>query len=190
MVNNNFSPIVISGPSGAGKTELIDYLKKRDSIFEEAPGVTTRPRRVGETGNTDFITMDEFKRHIENDELIQYAKYNDNYYGTLKTALGLLHCKQVLFNMSYNGTMSLKRLRPDSSLIYVLPPTKEEIIRRMGDRDKRRYQIGVEQTLISYTKDLEHLYDDFMSIFERRASSQERSLKLEKNRDFMRRFYN
>ena len=149
MVNNNFSPIVISGPSGAGKTELIDYFKKRDSIFEEAPGVTTRPRRVGETGNTDFITMDEFKRHIENDELIQYAKYNDNYYGTLKTALGLLHCKQVLFNMSYNGTMSLKRLRPDSSLIYVLPPTKEEIIRRMGDRDKRRYQIGLEQTLNS-----------------------------------------
>ena len=201
MNNNvNFSPIIISGPSGAGKTELIEYLKRRNDIFEEAPGVTTRERRVGETGNTDFVSIDKFLYYIDKGELIQYAKYNNNYYGTLKSALELLKYKQVLFNMGFNGTMQLKQLRPDSSLIYILPPTKEELIKRMKDRDIRRYKIGTEQTiksidvydylLISYTNNLELLYNDFMSIYLQEESSKTKSLKLIKNKEFMKNFYN
>ncbi len=199
MNDNGYSPIVLSGPSGAGKTELIDYLISKDNIFEEAPGITTRERRPGEVGNTEFVTMKEFLELKEHDQLIQYAEYNGNYYGTLKSALNLLQYKQVLFNMGYAGTMALKELRPDSSLIYILPPTKEEIIKRMGNRGKERYGLGMEQTmnsidiydylLISYTNNLEYLYDDFMDIFLDNEKGKEKSLTLTKNKDFMRNFY-
>ena len=200
MLNHDFSPIIISGPSGAGKNKLIDYLISKDIIFEEAPGVTTRERRVGEVGNTDFISVDEFLQYIHDDQLIQYAQFNGNYYGTLKTSLDLLKEKQVLFNMGLNGTKALKELRPDSSLFYILPPNKEELIRRMGNRGRQRYELGRDQTmqsidlydflLISYTDNLELLYDDFMSVYTNEESGKEKSLKLERNKRFMRNFYN
>lgn len=200
MKDKDFSPIVLSGPSGAGKNELIDYLKTKDIIFDEAPGITTRKRRLGESGNTDFISEEEFLKYLENDELIQYAIYNGNYYGTIKTSLDLLKEKQLLFNMGLDGTKSLKKIRPDSSLIYILPPNKEELIRRMGDRGIERYDIGYKQTLnsidlydyllISYTDDLDLLYNDFMNIYLNKEEGKEKSLKLVKNKNFMRNFYN
>ena len=200
MKDKDYSPIVISGPSGAGKNELIDYLKSKDIIFDEAPGVTTRKRRLGESGNTDFISEEEFLKYLENDELIQYAIYNGNYYGTIKTSLDLLKEKQLLFNMGLDGTKSLKKIRPDSSLIYILPPNKEELIRRMGDRGIERYDIGYKQTLnsidlydyllISYTDDLDLLYNDFMNIYLNKEEGKEKSLKLVINKNFMRNFYN
>jgi len=196
----NFSPIVFSGPSGAGKNELIDYIVKREPLFEEAWGMTTRSRRPGEGGHTQFVSKEDFRKAIHNNELIQYAEYNGNYYGTSKSALDLLQYKQILFNMGFDGTMSLKKIRPDSALIYILPPTKEELLRRMGNRGRERFQIGREQTmksigvydylLISYTDCLDELYDDFMNIFEGTEKGQEKSLKLQKNIDFMRKFYN
>lgn len=200
MKDKDFSPIIISGPSGAGKNELIDYLKTKNIIFDEAPGITTRKRRLGESGNTDFISNEEFLKYIENDELIQYAIYNGNYYGTIKSSLDLLKKKQLLFNMGLDGTKSLKKIRPDSSLIYILPPNKDELIRRMGNRGIERYDIGYRQTLnsidlydyllISYTDDLDLLYNDFMNVYLNKEEGKEKSLKLVKNRNFMRNFYN
>ena len=196
---NGFTPIVLSGPSGAGKTDLIDYLQEKDSIFLEAPGFTTRPRRPGETGNTDFITLEEFQNYIKQDALIQYAEYNGNYYGTLKSALGLLQEKQVLFNMGFAGSKAMKLLRPDSALIYILPPTYEELMRRMGNRGAERIEIGRIQTLnsidvydyllISYTGERERLVHDFMDIYTEEERGKEKSLRLTKNQDFMRNFY-
>lgn len=195
-----FSPIIFSGPSGAGKTELIDYLVKKDFIFEEAAGMTTRPRRPNEVGNTRFVSKEEFREAIHNNELIQYSEYNGNYYGTSKSALSLLQYRQELFNMGFDGAMSLKKIRPDSLLIYILPPNKEELLRRMGNRGRERYAIGRDQTmksigvydylLISYTDKLDQLYDDFMNVFEQNEKGKENSLQLTKNRDFMRKFYN
>ena len=200
MINNKFSPIILSGPSGAGKTELIEYIKKMNNNFEEAPGITTRPRREGEYGNTSFVSEDEFKDYINKDKLIQYTTFNGNYYGTLKTALDLLDSKQAIFNMGLDGAKSLKKLRPDAKLIYILPPSKDEVIRRMGNRDKKRYELGIDQTnksvdlydylLISYTDNLEKLYEDFTNIYLNKESSKENSLKLEKNKNFMKNFYN
>lgn len=196
-MKSNYSPIVISGPSGAGKSELIDFLEKKDEIFMDAPGVTTRAKRENEMGNIEFISIDEFKRLIENDKLIQYAKYNGNYYGTLKYSLKLLQNRQLLFNIGLEGAKKIKQLCPNSQLIYILPPNKDEIIRRMGNRGSERYEIGVNQTmnsidlydylLISYTNELENIYEDFMNIYENKSN--EKSLKLTRNRNFMRDFY-
>lgn len=196
-MKSNYSPIVISGPSGAGKSELIDFLEKKDEIFMDALGVTTRAKRENEMGNIEFISIDEFKRLIENDKLIQYAKYNGNYYGTLKSSLKLLQNRQLLFNMGLEGAKKIKQLCPNSQLIYILPPNKDEIIRRMGNRGSERYEIGINQTmnsidlydylLISYTNELENIYEDFMNIYENKSN--EKSLKLTRNRNFMRDFY-
>ena len=200
LKKDNFSPIIISGPSGAGKTELIDYLVKKDIVFAEAPGMTTRSRRPGEEGATQFVSKEEFRKAIHNDELIQFSEYNGNYYGTSKSALSLLQYRQILFNMGFDGAMALKKIKPESALIYILPPNKEELLRRMGDRGRERYAIGRDQTmksigvydylLISYTNSMNLLYDDFMNVWEGTEKGKEKSLQLTKNRDFMRKFYN
>ncbi len=196
-MKNNYSPIIISGPSGAGKTELIDYLETKDENFMDAPGVTTRAKRNKEKGNLKFVSLNEFKELIEQEKLIQYTKYNNNYYGTLKSSLRLLQNKQLLFNIGLEGAIKIKRLCPTSKLIYILPPNKEEIIKRMGDRGIERYELGIRQTmqsidlydylLVSYTNELEYVYEDFMNIYENKDES--KSLKLIKNQNFMKNFY-
>lgn len=196
-MKNNYSPIIISGPSGAGKTELIDYLETKDENFMDAPGVTTRAKRNKEKGNLKFVSLNEFKELIEQEKLIQYTKYNNNYYGTLKSSLRLLQNKQLLFNIGLEGAIKIKQLCPTSKLIYILPPNKEEIIKRMGDRGIERYELGIRQTmqsidlydylLVSYTNELEYVYEDFMNIYENKDES--KSLKLIKNQNFMKNFY-
>ena len=71
MENQKYSPIVLSGPSGAGKTEIIDYIENKNDEFKEAMGITTRARRPNEQGKMKFITLEEFEQEIQNNRLIE-----------------------------------------------------------------------------------------------------------------------
>lgn len=200
MKNKENSPIVLSGPSGAGKTELLEYIEQRNPLFLEATGCTTRQRRENEIGRMHFLTREEFEKLIATNQLIEYTTYNGNYYGVSKTEFNKLDKYHLMFNVGYSSAAIIKELYNDTFMIYLLPPTKEELRRRIGDRGEERYRLGIEETvkhcfkydylLLSQTDDLNETYNDFMDIIEEKNSAMQKRLVLAKNRDFVKNFYN
>ena len=199
MSGKLYNPIVITGPSGSGKTELIDYVEKNYSDFMEADGVTTRPRRDNELGRMGFLTRDEFEKLIAADKLIDYCIYNNNYYGTPKSEFEKLKFYHLMFNVTYSSAKVIKELYDKTTMIYLLPPTKEELLRRLGNREYERYLLGIQETmnfalkydylLLSLTNDLKTTAEDFMDIVSQNPNSQQKRLVLAKNRNFVNNFY-
>lgn len=130
--------IVISGPSGVGKgticKRLVDELDLKIST-----SMTTRNMREGEVDGIDyyFTNKDDFEKRIKNGEFIEYASYNDNYYGTLKKEVEdrLENGDNVICEIEVQGAMQIKKLFPNSILIYILPPSFEELRNRLIHRD-------------------------------------------------------
>ncbi len=193
------NPIVISGPSGSGKSVLIDYIEKNYPDFLEATGVTTRAKRANEIGKMDFITIEQFEKLILENGLIEYCIYNNNYYGVSKKEFQKLTDYHLMFNVGYSSAREIKNLYPNTSMIYLLPPTKEELLRRLGNRGHERYLIGMNETmnsafnydylLVSLTDNLCDTTADFMDIVNQKSESKKRKLILAKNKDFINNFY-
>ncbi len=199
MNNFKYPPIVISGPSGAGKSEFIEFVEKNNPLFLEAMGSTTREKRPIEHGKMHFISKDEFEKLILSGELIEYTKYNGNYYGVSKKEFEKLTDYYMIFNVGYSSAKIIKSLHQNTRMIYLLPPTKEELLERIGDRGYERYLLGIEETvkyalkyeylLLSITNDLETTYNDFMDIVDQNSEAQQKKLILAKNKDFINSFY-
>lgn len=193
------SPIVITGPSGVGKDALIRYVESNNSEYLEAIGATTRKKRKIETGKMIFLTRKKFEYLIQTNSLIEYTIYNGNYYGVAKSEFEKLKEYHVMFNVGYSSARIIKETFNDTFMIYLLPPNKEELLRRIGDRGYERYLIGIEETmknafkydylLISQTDDLESTYADFLDIVSKTHVSQQLRLTRAKNIDFVRNFY-
>lgn len=198
-MDKEYSPIVISGPSGAGKSELISYIEKRNNLFLEATGCTTRERRQNEVGRMDFVSKNYFENLIKNDELIEYCIYNGNYYGVPKSELLKLAQNYLIFNVNYGSAKVIRQLRDNAMLIYLMPPTKGELLKRIGQRGEERYRIGIEDTmnyalnydylLISQTDNFDLIYDDFLDIAYQKDESKSKKLIHAKNKDFINNFY-
>lgn len=199
MKEKRYSPIVLSGPSGSGKSDLIDYIEKKNPLFLEATGSTTRAKRENETGRMNFLTKERFNELILSDNLIEYCIYNGNYYGVSKEEFLKLRSYHLIFNVGYSSAKIIKKEYDDTFMIYLLPPTKEELLRRMGSRDLERYKLGIEETmknafnyeylLLSLTNDLESTYYDFMDIISQNDKANQKRLTLSKNIDFINNFY-
>ncbi len=193
------SPIVISGPSGAGKSELIEYVEKKYPTFLEATGITTREKRKVEVGRMYFVSKEEFQQLIISNDLIEYCVFNNNYYGVPKSEFEKLKEYHLMFNVGYSSAREIKNIYDDTKMIYLLPPTSEELIRRLGDRGKERYIIGIQEMmdyafeydylLISITNNLQQTADDLMDIVNQKNTAQQKKLILAKNRDFVNNFY-
>ena len=200
MEKIEYSPIVISGPSGSGKSVLIEYIEKQNPLFLEATGSTTRQKRDIETGRMHFISKQEFELLIQTGRLIEYCIYNGNYYGVSKDEFEKLQDNYLIFNVGYSSAKVIKSMYHDTYMIYLLPPTKEELLRRLGDRGQERYELGIQETmnnalkfdylLLSQPNDLETTYNDFMEIIEQKSPSKQKKLILAKNRNFINNFYN
>ena len=199
MSKYKYSPIVLTGPSGSGKSVLIDYIEKHDPLFLEATGSTTRKKRDNEIGKMYFISKDEFKKLILSNQLIEYCIYKDNYYGVSKEEFKKLNDNYMIFNVGYLSGKVIKSLYDDSFMIFLLPSSKEELLRRIGNRGMERCRLGMEETLqnalkydfllISLTNDLENTFCDFMDIINNNSKSKQKRLILAKNRDFINNFY-
>ena len=200
MEKFEYSPIVISGPSGSGKSVLIEYIENQNPLFLEATGSTTRQKREIETGRMYFISKQEFELLIQTGRLIEYCIYNGNYYGVSKDEFEKLQDNYLIFNVGYSSAKVIKSMYQNTYMIYLLPPTKEELLRRLGDRGQERYELGIQETLnnalkfdyllLSQPNDLETTYNDFMEIIEQKSPSKQKKLILAKNRDFINNFYN
>jgi len=152
--------IVLSSPSGAGKTTLVKMLSNLDN-FEVSISHTTRQPRPTETSNKDyfFVNEDEFKRLIKNEEFLEYAKVFNNFYGTTRTPVidKLDKGKNVLFDIDWQGADQIKNKKLDYKLItfFILPPSKEELFERLSNRDMKDKLI-VEERMKQFERDVLH----------------------------------
>ena len=131
------SLFVISGPSGTGKGTVCARLLKEDNIFLSI-SATTRDKRVGETeGVTYYYTNTEnFEKMIKNGEMLEYAVYGGNYYGTPKKAVCdmLDSGKNVILEIEAQGALKVKEQMPEAILIFVVPPSIKELKKRLKER--------------------------------------------------------
>ena len=152
--------IILSSPSGAGKTTLVKLLSESDN-FEVSISHTTRQTRPNETPNEDyfFINEHEFKRLIKNEEFLEYAKVFNNFYGTTRTPVidKLDKGKNVLFDIDWQGADQIKNKNLDYKLIsfFILPPSKEILFERLSNRDMKDKLIA-EERMKQFERDVLH----------------------------------
>ena len=152
--------IVLSSPSGAGKTTLVKMLSKMDN-YEISISHTTRQPRLNESNNKDyyFVNEDEFKRLINNQEFLEYAKVFNNFYGTTRTPVidRLNKGKNVLFDIDWQGADQIKNKKLDYKLVtfFILPPSKEVLFKRLSNRDMKDKLI-VEERMKQFERDVLH----------------------------------
>lgn len=137
-MNNKGILIVVSGFSGAGKGTLMKALMERYDNYALSISATTRNPRKGETDGREYFfrTVEEFEKMIAQEELIEYAKYVDNYYGTPKAYVmeQLEAGKDVVLEIEIQGALKVKEKFPDTLLLFVTPPSAEELKRRLIGR--------------------------------------------------------
>ena len=152
--------IILSSPSGAGKTTLVKKLSEKDN-FEISISHTTRQPRLDEKQNKDYFFVDEqeFKRLINNEEFLEYAKVFNNLYGTTRTPVidRLNKGKNILFDIDWQGADLIKNKRLDYKLItfFILPPSKEVLFERLSKRHANDKLIA-EERMKQFERDVLH----------------------------------
>lgn len=130
--------IAVAAPSGAGKTTIVKQILKQYPEIVFSISATTRPIRAVETDGIEyfFITEKEFLEKIENDEFVEWEKFYDYYYGTFKETVEncINEQKTILLELDVKGALSLKKIYPEAHLIYIMPPSYEELVKRLKDR--------------------------------------------------------
>ena len=190
-IDNDGTMIILSSPSGAGKTTLVKLLSKLDN-FEISISHTTRRPRIDEIPDKDyyFVKEDEFKRLIGNGEFLEYAKVFNNLYGTTRTPVinNLNKGKDVLFDIDWQGADQIKNKKLDYKLItfFLLPPSKEILFERLSNRDMKDKLI-VDERMKQFSRDVLHWINyDYVVINDDLDKCYNRILKLimaEKNED-------
>ena len=159
-INNDGVMIILSSPSGAGKTTLVKRLSLLEN-FKISISHTTRPPRPNEISNEDyyFINEKEFERLIKNQEFLEYAKVFENYYGTSRTPVidALNKGKNVLFDIDWQGADQIKNKKLDYKLItfFILPPSKKVLFERLSNRDMKDKLIA-EERMKQFSRDVLH----------------------------------
>ncbi len=131
--------IVLSAPSGAGKTSIAKVLLQRFPLMAFSVSATTRPMRPGEVHGRDyfFLTKEDFRRRIDLGDLVEWEEIYTNFYGTLKSEVdrALANGQVMLFDVDVKGALSIKAKYPsDAVLIFVAPPSVDELRARLVNR--------------------------------------------------------
>jgi len=130
---------VVSGPSGCGKDSLLNGFDSKYGFFKRVVTCTTREPRIGEVDGVsyNFLSTDEFKKGIENDEFLEYANvFGDRFYGTRKKDVdeALSSGKNVVMCLDVEGAMTVKKKRPETVMMFITPPSLEELANRLINR--------------------------------------------------------
>ncbi len=137
-MNNKGLLIVLSGPSGSGKDTILEKLFKSNDNITKSISATTRSVRENEIDGKDYIFVSEkkFKDMILNGEILEYTKYCDNYYGTLKKSVNTLReeGKDVILKIEVDGAKQIREKCNDSISIFILPPSMEVLTDRLIKR--------------------------------------------------------
>ena len=145
MTNGQGILVVVSGFSGAGKGTLMKALLEKYHNYALSISATTRSPREGEQDGREyfFVTRDKFESMIEEEELIEYAQYVNNYYGTPKEYVEqkIAEGKDVILEIEIQGALKVKKRFPDALLLFVTPPSAEELRRRLVGRGTETLEV-------------------------------------------------
>lgn len=133
---------VISGPSGVGKGTIAKQILAKNGNLTLSVSCTTRYMREGETRGKDyfFISKEEFEKKIQNDEFLEYDNHFETYYGTPKDfVFDKLKTGDVLLEIDVNGALKVKKNYPDAVLIFIMPPSTDELKRRLIARNTETF---------------------------------------------------
>ena len=155
--------VILSSPSGAGKTTLVKLLSERRG-FVTSISHTTRTPRSNEIDGKDyyFVNNVEFERMIKSNEFLEYAKVFNNFYGTTKSNIfkELSSGNNIIFDIDWQGTNQIMSQKLKYKLItfFILPPSKEELFKRLSNRDMKDKLIA-EERMKQFDKDVLHWKD-------------------------------
>ncbi len=156
MADCRGTPFVVSAPSGTGKTTVCRMVLERDPQIEFSVSHTTRRKRPGEREGVDyhFVTAEEFRALVDEDAFVEHAEYGGNRYGTSWSSLEgpLSRGKDLLLEIEVQGARQIRARRSDARFLFLLPPSMEELSRRLRGRGtdderqvKRRLEIVVSE---------------------------------------------
>ena len=152
--------VVVSAPSGTGKGTLLKQLKQSNENLRFSVSATTRKPRKNEIHGKDYFfkTVDEFKKMVEQNELVEWVEYCDNYYGTPGKHIESLINEgyNVLLEVEIEGAISVRKKFPGSVLIFVLPPSIGELRKRITGRGTEEEDI-IDKRLEKARSEIEHV---------------------------------
>ena len=154
--------VILSSPSGAGKTTLTKKIQQKHQTFKVSVSHTTRKPRTNEVNGVDynFISKNEFKNLIDKNEFYEYAKIFENYYGThKKITKKLSKTNDIIFDIDWQGTKQLSKFKELKLIkIYLVPPDKKELEKRLIQRNQDNHKV-VMKRLKAYDNDILHWVD-------------------------------
>ena len=163
--------LVLSGHSGSGKDNVIDALLTKDKDTIVSISMTTRKPRPGEVDGKDyyFVTKEEFEKNIEADEMLEYAKYGDNYYGTPMKPIRewTKQGKTVLLKIEVQGASKIKEKWPEVCTMFLMPPSVYALRQRLEERNTESEE-EIEQRLAIARSEISRSYDyDYIIVNDR-----------------------
>ena len=155
--------LILSSPSGAGKTTLTKKIQQKYQNFKISISHTTRKPRTNEIEGVDyfFVSHEEFKNKILNNEFYEYAKIFDNYYGTSRESVNVIikNNNNILFDIDWQGTQQLSKFKElKLTKVFLLPPDKKELKKRLIQRNQDNIDI-ISKRLQAYDNDVHHWSD-------------------------------
>ena len=166
MANNKGVLVLFSGPSGVGKDTVLEIVLAKDTSLQKSISLTTRGIRENEIDGKDyyFISVPEFEKMIDNNEVLEFARYGQNLYGTPKAPVDkwLSEGKTVILKIEVQGASNIKKLYPESVGIFIMPPSMEELEQRLRSRGTEnetdiQKRLEIAQNEIGHSKDYDFL---------------------------------
>ena len=161
-MNNQNKPLllVLSSPSGAGKTTLSKKIQQSDNSFRISVSHTTRKPRENEVDGVDyhFVSKEKFESLIKDNAFYEYSKIFGNFYGTSRSSVNDITEKglNVLFDIDWQGSQQLSKFKELNLVrIFILPPSKEELEKRLIARNQDGKE-SIEKRLLAYSEDVKH----------------------------------
>lgn len=194
-MQNEGLKIILSGPSGSGKGTIVKELLKKDH-FVVSISATTRGPRIGEENGVHYFfkTKEEFKNMIDKEELLEYASFCDNYYGTPKSFINhtVKEGKDILLEIEVQGAMQVKSVYPDALFIFIMPPSLAELESRLVGRNTETQEV-IQKRLNRAVEELglykEYDYIVINNTVEQAAEAIERIVHAEKLKSYRYKYY-